>query len=680
VLLRYFLSFFITVVVCANVFAQTLSMRKDWYFGRYASVNFNAQNTPSFADNNPYKDYRKVATAYFKNGDFAFLTDGQTIYDQNKTLLNTNGSFVSTFVQVVNHSENDSLFNIISITSIGVCHSIYNAYSNIVVQQPTPFESQSGTNLCMVKHCFADGFWIVVPINGNVWQSYYLSGSSITKGQTSSMPAGETAKLIKIASNFKGDKIAASNYSKDGFAMLYDFDSKCGVLSNGVKLPQNTTQAEWDYPLGIDFSPSNEFLYVCYSGGYSQLVQYKVSDVSKYQVIKSTDNDMNQFDDIAMGPDGRAYLNRHNSGVPSQQIDVITSPNLAGVACGLKENEYTLETLTSGGFYLPPFINCYQKSFCNGVAADYTQGFTGNACLGNALNFEVAYPSGSFDAHQWFVFYNTQKDSSKQKKLDINLSELGSLKVLLVKTFCNLKDSTWYEIEVNSLPTLKALKDTTICNGATIELTAETDAQKILWSTGATTPSVQVDAGSYWIKASNGSCSVADTINISDYPPLSILLGDQYYICERDNELVKLDASKGFVNYLWYPTNDTTQWITVDKRGDYFVLVDDFRGCKGDKGTKIDARCDIVYHVPNAFSPNGDGVNDYFTVVGDGIEKITMQIYNRWGELIFSNNNLEGWDGANAQEGAYVYLIRLEGFSNKKKVFYNLSGNVTLIK
>lgn len=90
--------------------AQPINKRKDWYFGRYASIHFNAANQPSFADNNPLKDYEKLTTAYFKNGSFAFVTDGTSIYDQNKTKLTSNGPGMASFVQVVNHSENDSLF------------------------------------------------------------------------------------------------------------------------------------------------------------------------------------------------------------------------------------------------------------------------------------------------------------------------------------------------------------------------------------------------------------------------------------------------------------------------------------------------------------------------------------------------------------------------------------------
>ncbi|HIF14638.1 MAG TPA: gliding motility-associated C-terminal domain-containing protein, partial [Bacteroidetes bacterium] len=69
---------------------------------------------------------------------------------------------------------------------------------------------------------------------------------------------------------------------------------------------------------------------------------------------------------------------------------------------------------------------------------------------------------------------------------------------------------------------------------------------------------------------------------------------------------------------------------------------------------------------PNAFTPDGDGVNDVFLPEGtfDGVKEFTMYVYNRWGEEIFISNDISvGWDGTfnktdiMAPNGCYVYLI-----------------------
>lgn len=50
-------------------------------------------------------------------------------------------------------------------------------------------------------------------------------------------------------------------------------------------------------------------------------------------------------------------------------------------------------------------------------------------------------------------------------------------------------------------------------------------------------------------------------------------------------------------------------------------------------------------YLPNAFTPNGDGLNDQFNVVGEGIKKIEISVYNRWGNLVYQSNNQVSWDG-----------------------------------
>jgi len=78
------------------------------------------------------------------------------------------------------------------------------------------------------------------------------------------------------------------------------------------------------------------------------------------------------------------------------------------------------------------------------------------------------------------------------------------------------------------------------------------------------------------------------------------------------------------------------------------------------------------------------GKNEVFTAVGEEINGFEMQIYNRWGEMIFETNDLyNGWDGSAkgnntvSQEGVYVYNIQLTDGRGEK---HKLLGHVTLIK
>jgi gliding motility-associated-like protein len=115
----------------------------------------------------------------------------------------------------------------------------------------------------------------------------------------------------------------------------------------------------------------------------------------------------------------------------------------------------------------------------------------------------------------------------------------------------------------------------------------------------------------------------------------------------------------------------------------------DERGCyEEDAITFLVVRKRDVY-VPNVFSPNGDGLNDYFTLFTDSdVREITLlEIYTRWGDLVFSKKNFppndpsQGWDGKFAGEdlnpGVYVYRIEIIYGDDLKD---NLAGDITIIR
>jgi gliding motility-associated-like protein len=86
--------------------------------------------------------------------------------------------------------------------------------------------------------------------------------------------------------------------------------------------------------------------------------------------------------------------------------------------------------------------------------------------------------------------------------------------------------------------------------------------------------------------------------------------------------------------------------------------------------------------VPNAFSPNGDGVNDVVKVEGKGIVEMTFIIYNRWGQKVFESHDInQGWDGTfngvMQEVDAYAYTLQAT-LINKQIV--SKKGNITLLR
>jgi len=133
-------------------------------------------------------------------------------------------------------------------------------------------------------------------------------------------------------------------------------------------------------------------------------------------------------------------------------------------------------------------------------------------------------------------------------------------------------------------------------------------------------------------------------LSLAAAPPPEVKLSDQDYLCTGTT--TPLDAGADFVSYLWQD-NTTQRFMNITGTGWYKVVVTDTLGCKGSDSVEV-RKCSGNVYVPNAFSPNGDGLNDVFRVYAspDDVTDFFMQIFNRWGEKIFESYSLlSGWDG-----------------------------------
>lgn len=131
-------------------------------------------------------------------------------------------------------------------------------------------------------------------------------------------------------------------------------------------------------------------------------------------------------------------------------------------------------------------------------------------------------------------------------------------------------------------------------------------------------------------------------------------------------------------------SSDQSPSNTYGAVGAYTVklLVTTANGCEHETEKEVVVHPDFAVHAPNAFTPNGDGLNDVFDVKGVGIKVYLLQIYSRWGDLMYESNNLEDqWDGKfNGElvpDGTYVYTINYKSMLDKD---YVKKGTVTVTR
>jgi len=117
------------------------------------------------------------------------------------------------------------------------------------------------------------------------------------------------------------------------------------------------------------------------------------------------------------------------------------------------------------------------------------------------------------------------------------------------------------------------------------------------------------------------------------------------------------------------------------------LIVTNVHGCTDTTQRCVEIEPQFTFYVPNAFSPNGDGINESFSAKGEGIKALEMWIFDRWGMLIFHSTDINnGWDGRvhvsgssnkECQEDTYIWKITVTDELNNSNTYI---GRVTLVR
>ncbi len=370
--------------------------------------------------------------------------------------------------------------------------------------------------------------------------------------------------------------------------------------------------------------------------------------------------------------------------------DIITIPaGISGVNYLWQDGSVASSFVTnvSGEFILQVSNSCGMDTDTilvdiHGSIPDVDLGPDTSLCQGNILILNSsADPETSV---QW-------QDGSSQLSYTVSSSGMYSL---FESNHCG-EDTDTISVTFIDQPVLFSLgPDTTLCPGDFIMLNAPNTTSDILWQDGSIQPSIIADQqATYWLQLSNACGSTSDSVivTIDNLVPF-LNLATSIPWCEGD--VITLDATQSFsADYLW-SNGAVAPTINVSTPDIYSVIVstpcstisqqvDVFPG----PDCVIPVIKDDLY-IPNVFSPNGDGINDVFTVsLGPDLNVTAMDgsIFDRWGNLVFSSdNNPFVWDGLFTDKevlpGVYVYTLKLVVMDNGVERITRLSGDITVVK
>jgi gliding motility-associated-like protein len=245
--------------------------------------------------------------------------------------------------------------------------------------------------------------------------------------------------------------------------------------------------------------------------------------------------------------------------------------------------------------------------------------------------------------------------------------------------------------------TLTVSNDTVICQNTTAVLIANPqggNGQVVLeWNTGEQSTSIQVApmvTTTYSVTATD-ACNQVQTGDVVVTVEPNNALFDYFFI--TNNTVTFNNLSIGYDNLIAWDFGDSTADNTFEPShtytapGTYIVtlVVENLAGCIDTFQLSLVVRPEFNFYVPNAFTPNQDGKNESFNAKGQGFDVYQMNIFNRWGQLVFTTNSLtNGWDGTYKDNDelvpidVYVYEVRLRITAAEDEIIYR--GKVSLIR
>jgi hypothetical protein len=501
---------------------------------------------------------------------------------------------------------------------------------------------------------------------------------------------------------------------------LFNFNN----LTGGISSPTTFNSPDYSTAYGIEFSPDGSKLYVGIEFSRN-IYQFNLNAGNSTSILNSrylvtTVGTSGYLSSFQIGPYGKIYIGRNDG---TSFLAVINNPNASGASCNFVSDGVSLAGRLSSGslpsfnqsyFYDPtPTITGPDTVCANSKNISYH--ISGSTCSSSInlwslkgkaiivssndtiakLDFKdagidtliverTAVCGKSYDtirihvinspvldlkdtvqctsstivlnAGSGFTSYHWQDNSSSPTYSALSA---GKYWVTVTNAYgCSVTDTV--RVFNHLLPNVSLGSDSVLCNGTVSVLDAGSGYMNYDWQDHLTEQTYTVFIpGKYWVTVTDQCGSKAsDTIRLSEAQSPALDLAN-VGICP--DESILLDAGSGYKKYLWQ-NGQTSQSISVSSKGIYWIKVTDKVGCTASDTVIVfdKAHCCSIY-IPNLVTLNNDGINDRFAIQCIELRSCSLDIYNRWGDLVYRSGEYKNdWPAENISDGVYYYLIKKE--------------------
>ncbi len=246
-------------------------------------------------------------------------------------------------------------------------------------------------------------------------------------------------------------------------------------------------------------------------------------------------------------------------------------------------------------------------------------------------------------------------------------------------------------VTVNPYPIVDLGPDQVACEGEVVNLIAGELGLNYEWSTGSQATNININqTGDYSVSVDNGFCESTDMVYVlfNPLPENPFTPSEMDFCFTLPPYVAKLDAKNEGCTYEW-DDGTTGQVYNATVPGIYYVKISTDLGCEARYQMFIFEECPGAIWAPNAFTPDGDGINDVWLVEGVNVASYYLVMWNRWGEQMFETHSLDRpWLGQRrdgdeyVEAGVYHYriLFTIDEGGGKISEEKEINGQVTLVR
>ena len=407
-----------------------------------------------------------------------------------------------------------------------------------------------------------------------------------------------------------------------------------------VVLPIDQTLCEGEtFEITIPGFNPNTHTYLWSNGSMNSSITVGTSD--SYNVFVSNGGGCAGYDEIDVTVNPNPIPVVKDTSVCEGEVATMTTGNYVSYSWSSRDNTQTIN-VTSEAVYT---VTVVDTNNCSGSGSGV---FSINAkpvipayadrvaCEREVITLTPQLPLGT---------YTWKPNGETTATLDI--TETGTHEVVVMNGN-GCKDSINIFASYNSIPSIDLGPDVIICEGESAIIGNNSGSGTVTWNIGLVSDSLETTVEGIFIATITdvNGCMNQDEIEVNvSFNPIPLATSDTVVCMQEIGELALNVVASSRDEVLW-SNGESSNDIIIDIEGTYYVTATNADGCTGMDTVVVDRKCISEIYVPNAFTPDYDGINDGFGPQGVNITNFDFYVFNRWGEQIFHSTSMDDkWDG-----------------------------------